>query len=210
MQAQWSAHAPPRATSLGRLRLGPNATPKEFLLEFRTSVGSRVYKLRRVRSAGVSPTHHKFHITPTTVHATSVGIPFRAGHPPAPRGLQSRSSASTRCRAASRSHGRGLGTRIISGLYRISYRNSSYMPITLSRATHLHQPPQPVQLHQPPQPEQLHQPPQPVHLHRPPQPVQLHVCYCVTACAIASGHAIGSRPPFAYIRTCTRVRVHPH
>jgi hypothetical protein len=28
--------------------------------------------------------------------------------------------------------------------------------------------------------------------------------------ATASGHAFGSRTPCAYIRTCTRVRVHTH
>ena len=203
MQAQYYAHAPPRATSLGRHAGAQPPIPSASCDDGVSRVPSRVYivgrayKLESAGSLRAETSMH--HAAKSTSHnadnATSVAEFARAdaARPAASsRGRPRPPTHHARRRAAPLSLARGragawghVSSPVSTALYLSSFvlhapPSDENRLKTLSRATHLHQPPQPVQLHQPPQPVQLHQPPQPVHLHRPPQPVQLHVCYCVT------------------------------
>ena len=184
---------------------GWGPTPQFLLLVLDDGV-SRVaytfssYKLESAGSLRAETSMH--HAAKSTSHnadnATASEFQFARAVRPRPPARCTRSSADrahthhARRRAAPLSLARGragawghVSSPVSTALYLSSFvlhapPSDENRLKTLSRATHLHQPPQPVQLHPPPQPVHFHQPPQPVHLHRPPQPVQLHVCYCVT------------------------------
>ena len=189
MQAQWSAHSLRTRLPEPQVWGGWGPTPKERN-SFSSSRISRINA--RVRSAGVSPTPPQ--IPHNADHATSVGI--RAGHPPAAssRGRAPRPHAAAPL-VRSSSHGRGLGTRI-SGLH------TAYPIVIRLTCSAVGRKPQ-LPYHS-----------NSISLHSRCTSIGLHsrcssTCATASLPATASGHAFGSRPPFASIRTCTRVRVHP-
>ena len=241
MQAQYYAHAPPRATSLGRHAGAQPPIPSASCDDGVSRVPSRVYivgrayKLESAGSLRAETSMH--HAAKSTSHnadnATSVAEFARAD---AARGLQSRSSAPTDasrappCRAAlaRTREGGGLGTRIISGLHRIipivirltcsavgrkpaqnvvarhAPPSASTAGATPSAST-AGATPSASTAGATPSASTAGAPPSASTAGTAPRVLLRHW----TLPATASGHAFGSRTPCAYIRTCTRVRVHP-
>ena len=214
MQAQYYAHAPPRATSLGRLAGAQPPIPSASWMT--ASRESRIFSSYKLESAGsLRAETSMHHAAKSTSHnadnATSVGI--RAGRPA--RGLQHAvvrahtHHAHRRAAPLSLARGRAgawghVSSPVSTALYLSSFvlhappsdENHNYRIIATPSASTAGATPSASTAGAPPSASTAGTAPRVLLRHW-------------TLPATASGHAFGSRTPCAYIRTCTRVRVHP-